>query len=119
MKYRRIGIIGAVDLVFEAAHADELAAIAPRVRASSDLCGFRYSALSRPDVECTVTESCQANGTQFFVPHGAILGLDRIVDGRDCIEEVNITTTKIHGLPIGGGSCVLTLKDSNQSGTNR
>jgi aspartate dehydrogenase len=83
-----------VDLVFEAAHADVLAAIAPRVLASSDLCGFSCSALARPDVERAVTDSCQANGTRFFLPHGAILGLDGLVDGRDCIEEVTVTTTK-------------------------
>ncbi|MBR1175203.1 DUF108 domain-containing protein [Bradyrhizobium sp. KB893862 SZCCT0404] len=83
-----------VDVVFEAAHADVLAAIAPRVLVSSDLCGFSCSALARPDVERAITESCRANGTRFFLPHGAILGLDGLVDGRDCIEDVTITTTK-------------------------
>lgn len=83
-----------VDLVVEAAHADVLAAVAPRVLASSDLCGFSCSAFARPDVERAVAESCRANGTQFFLPHGAILGLDGLVDGRDCIEDVTITTTK-------------------------
>ncbi|WP_082905742.1 aspartate dehydrogenase domain-containing protein [Bradyrhizobium centrolobii] len=83
-----------VDLVVEAAHADVLAAVAPRVLASSDLCGFSCSALARPEVERAVEESCRANGTRFFLPHGAILGLDGLVDGRDCIEDVTITTTK-------------------------
>ncbi|GLR84628.1 aspartate dehydrogenase domain-containing protein [Bradyrhizobium iriomotense] len=83
-----------VDIVFEAAHADVLATIAPRVLASSDLCGFSCSALARPDVERGITESCRANGTRFILPHGAILGLDGLVDGRDCIEDVTITTTK-------------------------
>ncbi|GLR91842.1 aspartate dehydrogenase domain-containing protein [Bradyrhizobium iriomotense] len=83
-----------VDVVFEAAHADVLASIAPRVLASSDLCGFSCTALARPDVERAITENCLANGTRFFLPHGAILGLDGLVDGRECIEDVTITTTK-------------------------
>jgi aspartate dehydrogenase len=34
------------------------------------------------------------NGTRLYIPHGAILGLDGIYDGRSVIEEVTITTTK-------------------------
>lgn len=83
-----------VDLVLEAAHADVLASVAPRVLKSADLCGFSCSALARPEVERAIEEGCRANGTRFFLPHGAILGLDGLVDGRDCIEDVTITTTK-------------------------
>lgn len=83
-----------VDLVFEAAHADVLAALASRILESSDLCGFSCSALAKHDVERAISESCRWNRTRFFLPHGAILGLDGLVDGRDSIEDVIITTTK-------------------------
>lgn len=83
-----------VDLVVEAAHPDVLAALAPRILASADLCGFSCSALSRPRTEQAITEAARASGRRFFLPHGAVLGLDGLVDGREVIDEVIITTTK-------------------------
>lgn len=83
-----------VDLVVEAAHPDVLAALAPRILASADLCGFSCSALSRPQTEQAISETARANGTRFFLPHGAVLGLDGLVDGREIIDEVTVTTTK-------------------------
>lgn len=83
-----------VDLVVEAAHPDVLATLAPRILVSADLCGFSCSALARPDTERAIAETCRASGRRFFLPHGAVLGLDGLVDGRDCIDEVTITTTK-------------------------
>jgi aspartate dehydrogenase len=83
-----------VDLVVEAAHPDVLAALAPRILASADLCGFSCSALSRPETEQAIHQAARAGGRRFFLPHGAVLGLDGLVDGREIIDEVTITTTK-------------------------
>jgi len=40
-------------------------------------------------------ESITGNaGTKLYIPHGAVLGLDGIFDGRNIWERINITTTK-------------------------
>jgi len=83
-----------VDLVLEAATPDLLASAGPRILAHSDLCGFSCSALSDPVVEKAIQDAAAKAGTRFFLPHGAVLGLDGLMDGRDQIDEVVITTTK-------------------------
>jgi aspartate dehydrogenase len=94
----------AVDLVVEAAHPDVLARLGPRILESADLCGFSCSALARPKTEAEITRAAKASGRRFLLPHGAILGLDGLADGRDLLEQVVITTTKSDtglGLPAG------------------
>ena len=83
-----------VDLVLEAATPGLLASAGPRILAHSDLCGFSCSALSDPAVESAFQDAASAAGTRFYLPHGAVLGLDGLADGRDQIDEVVITTTK-------------------------
>lgn len=83
-----------VDLVLEAATPDLLASLGPELLGDSDLCGFSCSALAAGTVETTIREAAAKNGRRFFVPHGAILGLDGLVDGREQIDRVVITTTK-------------------------
>lgn len=93
-----------VDLVIEAAHPDILSAIAGRVLERADLCGFSCAALARRETELTIRETTQRAGTHFFLPHGAVLGLDGLTDGRDSIDDVMITTIKSDlgfGLPAG------------------
>lgn len=82
------------DLALEAATPSLLAQLGPRILEHSDLCGFSCSALADPAVEATIHASATANGHRFFVPHGAVLALDGLRDGREQIEEVVITTTK-------------------------
>lgn len=82
------------DLVVEAAHPDILAALGARILGSTDLCGFSCSALAVAETEAAINEAATANGTRFFLPHGAVLGLDGLMDGRDTIDAVTVTTTK-------------------------
>jgi len=98
-----------VDLVIEAAHPDVLSAIAGRVLAKADLCGFSCAALARPETEQVIHATAQDAGTRFYLPHGAVLGLDGLMDGRDTIENVSITTIKSDlglGLPAGTSGAV-------------
>lgn len=83
-----------VDLVVEAAHPEILAQLAPRILASADLCGFSCSALSRLQTEQAIEAAARASGRRFYLPHGAVFGLDGLTDGREIIDEVTITTTK-------------------------
>ena len=83
-----------VDLVIECAAPPVLAHIAPRILEKSMLCAFSCTALSDRDLETAIQAASQASGHSFFVPHGAILALDGLRDGRDVIEKVVVTTSK-------------------------
>lgn len=83
-----------VDIVVEAAHPAVLAAIGTSILARSDLCGFSCTALADPECEKAIRAAAADSGSHFFLPHGAILGLDGLTDGRDLLETVTITTTK-------------------------
>ncbi|MCF1449023.1 DUF108 domain-containing protein [Agrobacterium vitis] len=83
-----------VDLVIEAAMPDILARVAPAALRSSDVCGFSCIALADPTTEAAIQAACQRSGHRQHVPHGAILALDGLADGRDVIDRVTVTTTK-------------------------
>ncbi|MCX8995941.1 DUF108 domain-containing protein [Rhizobiaceae bacterium BDR2-2] len=83
-----------VDLVVEAAMPDVLASLAPRILRRSSLCGFSCTALADPSTEAAIQEAATAAGFRYYVPHGAILALDGLADGREVIDTVVITTTK-------------------------
>jgi aspartate dehydrogenase len=83
-----------VDLVVEAAMPGVFATLAPRVLERSDFCGFSCTALADPALEAAVRGVTARSGRRLHVPHGAILGLDGLADGRDVLERVTITTTK-------------------------
>jgi aspartate dehydrogenase len=83
-----------VDLVIEAAEKDVVEAVAADVLSQRDLLVFSVSSLADDALREQLRGICQAQGTRLFIPHGAILGLDGIADGRDIIETVSITTTK-------------------------
>ncbi len=83
-----------VDLVIEAAMPGVLADLAPRFLEGADVCGFSCTALADPAIEQAVRHACAASDHAFYVPHGAILALDGIADGRALLESVTVTTSK-------------------------
>jgi len=83
-----------VDLVIEAATEKAVREIAPQVLVKGNLLIFSVTGLADDDFRKSLQELCKENNTRLYIPHGAILGLDGIYDGRSVIEEVTITTTK-------------------------
>ncbi len=83
-----------VDLVIEAAVPSIVAKYASTLLKSSDFCAFSCTALADRGTEDAIREASLAYGRHFYVPHGAVLGLDGIVDGRDLIKKLIVTTTK-------------------------
>jgi len=83
-----------VDLVIEAANADVVRAIALDVLARSDFLPFTLTALHDDDFREAVRARCREAGTRLIVPHGGVLGLDGVYDGRSVIREVTFKTTK-------------------------
>jgi aspartate dehydrogenase len=82
------------DLVIEAATSEVMRAVVLDVLDRRDMIAFSLTALADDDLRAAVSRRCAEAGTRLYVPHGGILGLDGISDGRSELEEVTITTTK-------------------------
>ncbi|WP_425644199.1 aspartate dehydrogenase domain-containing protein [Agrobacterium leguminum] len=83
-----------VDLVIEAALPEVLARVAPTMLQNGNVCGFSCTALADRGTEAAIRRASGTSGFSYYVPHGAILALDGLADGRDVIETVTITTAK-------------------------
>lgn len=82
------------DLVIETATADALSQQLDLILEHCDLLMFSVTAFSDPAFEARVRDLCQRCGHHVYLPHGAILGLDGIFDGRALWTQVEIVTTK-------------------------
>lgn len=83
-----------VDLVVEAAVPEAVKRLAPAILQASDLCSFSCTAMADRALEAAVRHAAAQSGRRLYVPHGAVLGLDGLTDGRDLLESVLVTTTK-------------------------
>lgn len=83
-----------VDLVIEAATSQAVTALAPVVLKYADMAVFSSTAFADENFLKSIQELCQKNGHRLYIPHGAVLGYDGIVDGQKVLQEVTITTTK-------------------------
>lgn len=81
-------------LVVECATADVLKANAKGILKNCDLMPFSLTAFSDPEFAAEAEALCRENGTRMFFPHGAILGLDGIFDGRNIWENVSVESVK-------------------------
>lgn len=82
------------DLVIEAATPDAVRALAVPVLERSDFCAFSLTTLADAGFAAEVEAAGAASGRRFHAPHGAVLALDGLADGRDALERVTVTTTK-------------------------
>jgi aspartate dehydrogenase len=83
-----------VDLIVEAAHTDLIKALASRVIEKSDLLIFSVTALADDDFRESLRNAAFAHGRNVFLPHGAIIGIDGLIDAGPTLQSVTITTTK-------------------------
>lgn len=83
-----------VDLVIEAANDVVVRATILDVLKKRDMMIFTMTCLADDVLNQAVRETCKEFGTRLYIPHGGILGLDGIYDGRAVLDEVTITTTK-------------------------
>jgi aspartate dehydrogenase len=83
-----------IDLVVEVATSKAVVEFAPQILRYSDLAVFSSTAFADPEFEQLVYKTCREFSRKVFIPHGAILGVDGLFDGRDVLEEVTITTVK-------------------------
>lgn len=84
----------AADLVVEAAHADLVKALAMKLVEKSDVMLFSVTALADDGIREGLRKAAMRSGRRVFLPHGAIVGIDGLVDAGATLESVTITTTK-------------------------
>jgi len=82
------------DLVVEAAHADLLKAVALRIVERSDLLLFSITALADDAFRSALEQTAVTSGRKVFLPHGAMIGLDGLMDAGPTLQSVTVTTTK-------------------------
>ena len=82
------------DLVVELAHASVTVAHGASFLRHTDYMPLSLTALADAEVESTLLETAEANGTRLFIPHGAVVGLESIAEGRDQWDEVTMVMRK-------------------------
>jgi aspartate dehydrogenase len=87
-------MLAGIDIVVETANADVVKEYARTILASSDFLIFSVTALADADLFNDLLSLSMESGKRILIPHGAILGLDGIRDGRDAIDSVRIITSK-------------------------
>ncbi|MGL4667110.1 MAG: aspartate dehydrogenase domain-containing protein [Saezia sp.] len=83
-----------LDLVVEAATFAAVQSYAPVVLKYADMAILSSTALADETFYQTINDLCRQHQTRLFVPHGAVMGLDGIMDAREALKSVTITTTK-------------------------
>lgn len=82
------------DLIIECATADVLKQHIELILKHCDLLMFSVTSFADPDFYDKAEKLTAQYGRHIYLPHGAILGLDGIFDGRKVWKEVSIVTTK-------------------------
>ena len=87
-------LLKTTDLVIESATSAVLKANIDSILKHCDLMLFSVTAFADQAFYDHVKALMAAYGHRVFLPHGAILGIDGIADGRELITSVSIETTK-------------------------
>ena len=82
------------DLIIECANASVLKEWGVTMLQATDVLTFSVTAFSDPSFWDTMVQCKQTSGHHLYIPHGAILGLDGIFDGRAMWTAIKIVTTK-------------------------
>lgn len=83
-----------LDLVVECATASVLKENAAKALRHADFLPFSMTAFREDEVLEGAKKAAQESGHTLYLPHGAILGLDGVFDGKRIINEVSIETIK-------------------------
>ncbi len=83
-----------LDLVVECASSQVVSEYAVRVLKTCDFMTFSMTAFADDELYAKAKETAREHGTTLYLPHGAILGLDGIFDGREAFDEISIETIK-------------------------
>ena len=98
-----------VDLVIEAAVTAVVHELAPTILEHTNMLILSVTALADDAFREQVQAICQTTGHTLYVPHGAVLGIDGIFDGRPALKQVRMTTTKPPASLGGAGAQAATV----------
>lgn len=87
----------AADLIVELAHPSVSRNYGAAFLSKTDYMILSVTALADAGTEAAMTTACKANGTHLFIPHGALVGVDSLFEGRDRWTDVTITFRKNSG----------------------
>ena len=82
------------DLVIEMAHPAVTAAWGEAILAECDYLALSVTALADQRLHDALLSVCATSGRSLFIPHGALIGLDNLVEARDNWAEVSVTFSK-------------------------
>ena len=86
--------IDGIDLIVEAANADAVKEYGLKILEKTNFMPFSTTAFSDENFLKDAIKTSIKNKTNIYIPHGAILGLDGINDGKGILENISITTIK-------------------------
>jgi predicted dinucleotide-utilizing enzyme len=82
------------DLIVECAHPDVTHRHGPDFLAFADYLPLSVNALAESSTQAALEAAARASGRRLFIPHGALIGLDNLVEMRDEWTDVTITFRK-------------------------
>lgn len=88
------GVFQGLDLVVECATPGVVSKNMEEVLSYCSFMPFSMTAFQDDELLRRAKEISEKCGTHVFLPHGAILGLDGIFDGREVLTEVTVETIK-------------------------
>ncbi len=83
-----------VDMICELAHPDVSQHYGSLFLEHTDYFLLSVTAMADAELEKTLREMALTSGTRLFVPHGGVMGLNDIIDGRAMWETVKIVMKK-------------------------
>ena len=92
-----IGATADLDLVVELAHPDISRDMGEQILARTDYMPCSVAALADDQLKEKLLATARAAGTRLLIPHGAVVGIDNLVECRDNWQAVTITFRKPPG----------------------
>jgi aspartate dehydrogenase len=82
------------DMVCEFAHPDVSRRFGAMFLGEADYFLLSVTAMADAALEHTLTETALRRGRRLYIPHGGVLGLDAIIEGRDAWQSVTLVMKK-------------------------
>ena len=89
-----LGSIDKLDLVVELAHPDISLQVGEKILSKTNYMPCSVGALAHDELKDKLIKTAADSGTNLLIPHGAVVGIDNIVEARDNWESVTITFRK-------------------------
>ena len=82
------------DLVVEMAHPGVTRQFGEKFLRETDYMPLSMTAFADEGLERRLLDAARSNGTCLYIPHGAVVGLENIFEGRELWEEVSMVMRK-------------------------